>query len=127
MKMSSQILKIRSGGAQATLVLKIRSSGSIAIPLLFRSGPNRLVLILSEIRVNRAGVEVEISLKMFLLQRQKHFVSQRLFPTLSLLLLIALEVKLTELEKLPLPSSARVFIHGIVVLCIDYGPFVPAL
>lgn len=80
------------------------------------------MLILSEITVNHAGVEVEISLKMFHLQRQKHFVSRRLFPgIISCLLLIALEVKLTELEKLPLPFSTSFFIHGYCcVLCIDY-------
>lgn len=40
------------------------------------------MLILSEITVNHAGVEVGISLKMFHLQRQKHFVRERLFGSI---------------------------------------------
>lgn len=51
-------------------------------PLLPRSAPNPGVLVLSEMRAERAGVQVEISLKMFLLQRQKHFASRRLFPAI---------------------------------------------
>ncbi len=50
--------------------------------VLYYWGPNLSVLILSEITVNHAGVEVEISLKMFHLQRQKHFVRERLFPSI---------------------------------------------
>lgn len=83
MKMPLQILKIRSSKAghrrphSKNIVYRIDL-------FFFFSGPNLALLILSEMRAKHAGVEVEISLKMFHLQRQKHFVSGDCFQALSL-------------------------------------------
>lgn len=112
--MSSQILEMRSGAAQKQSKNMLCTGSMISCAPRSKSG----CFILSEMRVKQAGVEAEISLKMFHLQRQKQSIVSQHYLCL---LLIALEVKLTELEKLPLPFSTSRFIHGYCcALCIDY-------
>lgn len=77
------------------------------------------MFILSEIRVNHAGVEVEISLKMFHLQRQKHFVAGDCFPALSLPAFNCFGSEINRIRKIASPFFYKL-LYSWVLFCALY-------